>query len=130
MRSAPPSEGAETWEMTSDAATMLGPASMVLGLAPAGPARQAMAEILGHAASWGAGIIELGPAALVEGSSLLPLAADALEDHAPLTVVPPVALLAFALACRRGADPDHPGWIERYHSQGLTHILGAGEAAT
>ena len=123
-------EGAETWEMTSGAATMLGPSAVVIGLAPAGPARAAMADLLGHAAGWGAGIVEVGPTALVEGSSLLPLAAGALEDHAPLTAVPPVALLAFALARRRGADPDHPGWIERYHSQGLTHILGAGEAAT
>ena len=123
-------EGAETWEMTSGVATMLGPSAVVIGLAPAGPARSAMAELLGHAAEWGADIIEVGPEALVPGSSLLPLPAAALEDHAPLTAVPPVALLAFALARRRGANPDHPGWIERYHSQGLTHILGAGEAAT
>jgi glucosamine--fructose-6-phosphate aminotransferase (isomerizing) len=123
-------EGAETWEMTSGVATMLGPSAVVIGLAPAGPARAAMAELLGHAAGWGAGIIEVGPEALVPGSGLLPLPAAALEDHAPLTAVPPVALLAFALARRRGANPDHPGWIERYHSQGLTHILGAGEAAT
>jgi glutamine---fructose-6-phosphate transaminase (isomerizing) len=123
-------EGAETWEMSSGAATMLGPASVVVGLAPRGPARGAMAELLGHAGGWGASIIEVGPDALVPGSSLLPLPAGTLEDHAPLTAVPPVALLAFALALRRGANPDRPGWIERYHSQGLTHILGAGEAAT
>lgn len=123
-------EGAETWEMTSGAATMLGPAAVVIGLAPAGPARGAMGELLGHAAAWGAGIVEVGPEAFVTGSSLLPLPAAALEDHASLTAVPPVALLAFALARRRGANPDHPGWIERYHRQGLTHILGAAEAAT
>ena len=123
-------EGAETWEMTSGVATMLGPSAVVIGLAPAGPARGAMADLLGHAAGWGADIIEVGPEALVPGSSLIPLPAAALEDHAPLTAVPPVALLAFALARSRGANPDHPGWIERYHSQGLTHILGAGEAAT
>ncbi len=121
-------EGAETWEMTSGAATMLGPSSVVVGLAPAGPARAAMAELLEHAAAWGAGILEVGPAALVPGSDLLPLPAAAREDHASLVAVPPVALLAFALARRRGANPDHPGWIERYHSQGLTHILGAGKA--
>ncbi len=40
-------------------------------------------------------------------------------------------LLVFALARLRGANPDHPGWIERYHSQGLTHILvGGGEASS
>jgi len=60
----------------------------------------------------------------VAGSSLLPLPEDAAEDHAPLSAVPPVALLAFALARTRGANPDRPSWIERYHSQGLRHILG------
>lgn len=50
-------------------------------------------------------------------------------------LVPPVALLAFALlafapARRRGADPGRPGRIGRDHSQGPTHILGAAEAAT
>ena len=39
-------------------------------------------------------------------------------------------LLAFALARRRGHDPDHPGWVERYHSQGLRHIVGVGDAVT
>ena len=70
--------------------------------------------------------IEVGPDALSPGSALLPLPADAAEDHAPLSAVPPVALLAFALARARGANPDRPDWIERYHSQGLRHILGAG----
>ncbi len=42
--------------------------------------------------------------------------------------MPPVALLAFALARLRGHNPDRPDWIERYHSQGLRHILGAGAA--
>ena len=119
-------EGAETWEMTSGAATMLGPDTVVIALAPAGPARAALGELLTHAADWGARTIEVGPERLVEGSALLPLPADAAEDHAPLSAVPPVALLAFALARARGANPDRPDWIERYHSQGLRHILGAG----
>ena len=46
------------------------------------------------------------------------------ERFAPLTVVPPVALLAYVLAGLRGATPDQPSWTERYHSQGLTHIVG------
>lgn len=121
-------EGAETWEMTSGAATMLGPEAVVIALAPEGPARPAMADLLRHATAWGSRVIEVGPAPLVEGSALLPLPAGAVEDHAPLTAVPPVALLSFALARRRGANPDRPDWIERYHSQGLTHILGAGKA--
>jgi hypothetical protein len=35
-----------------------------------------------------------------------------------------VALLAYVLAGLRGATPDRPSWTERYHSQGLTHIVG------
>jgi glutamine---fructose-6-phosphate transaminase (isomerizing) len=116
-------EGAEAWEMTSGAATMLGPDAVVIALAPDGPARPALEDLLRHAAAWGARTIEVGGSRLVETSDLLPLPADATEEQAPLTAVPPVALLAFALARARGADPDHPGWIERYHSQGLHHIL-------
>jgi glucosamine--fructose-6-phosphate aminotransferase (isomerizing) len=119
-------EGAEAWEMTSGAATMLGPDAVVIALAPDGPARAAVGELLAHARDWGARTVEVGPGRLVASSALLPLPADAAEDHAPLTAVPPVALLAFALARARGANPDRPGWIERYHSQGLRHILGAG----
>ena len=85
--------------------------------------------VLVHAAEWGARTIEVGPTALVETSTLLPLPVAADEDHAPLFAVPPVALVAFALARKRGANPDRPDWIERYHSQGLRHILGAGEEA-
>ena len=55
---------------------------------------------------------------------------DAEEDHAPLYAVPPVALLAFALARLRGHNPDRPDWIERYHSQGLRHILGLGSTGS
>jgi hypothetical protein len=43
---------------------------------------------------------------------------------------PPVARLALALGRLRGVDPDHPGWIERNHRQGLTHILVGGEASS
>ncbi|HKF86262.1 MAG TPA: SIS domain-containing protein [Candidatus Limnocylindrales bacterium] len=119
-------EGAEAWEMTSGAATMLGPDAVVIALAPVGPARAGVGDLLGHAAEWGARTVEVGPERLVATSALLPLPPDAAEDHAPLSAVPPVALLAFALALVRGANPDRPDWIERYHSQGLRHIIGAG----
>lgn len=117
-------EGTETWEMASGAATIVGPGTLVVALAPAGPGRDATADIVAHAAEWGARIIEVGPTSLAPGSTLLPLPVEAVEDHAPLTAVPPIAMLAFALARRRGYDPDHPAWVERYHSQGLRHILG------
>jgi glucosamine--fructose-6-phosphate aminotransferase (isomerizing) len=117
-------EAAETWEMASGAATIVGPESVVLALAPDGPGRAATADIVAHAAAWGARVIEVGPTSLAPGSTLLPLPAEAIEDHAPLTAVPPIAMLAFALARRRGHDPDRPDWVERYHSQGLRHIVG------
>ena len=120
-------EGAEVWEMESGAATMLGPGAVVIALAPEGPARLALAQLLAHAAEWGARTIEVGEERLVPGSTLLPLPAGTDEEHAPLLAVPPVALFAFALARARGANPDHPGWIERYHAQWLRHIL-VGEA--
>jgi glucosamine--fructose-6-phosphate aminotransferase (isomerizing) len=120
-------EGAEVWEMESGAATMLGPGAVVIALAPEGPARPALAALLAHAADWGARSIEVGHERLVSGSDLLPLPIGTAEEHAPLSAVPPVALLAFALARARGANPDHPDWIERYHAQGLRHIL-IGEA--
>jgi glucosamine--fructose-6-phosphate aminotransferase (isomerizing) len=122
-------EGSEVWEMESGAATMLGPDAVVIALAPDGPARPALAQLLAHAAEWGARTIEVGPDRLQPGSDLLPLPAGADEQYAPLSAVPPVAMLAFALARARGANPDRPGWIERYHAQGLRHIL-VGEAPT
>ena len=117
-------EGTETWEMTSGASTIIGQGSVVVALGPNGRGREALADVVRHAAGWGARLVEVGPDQIVPGSSLIRLPADAIEDHAPLTTVPPVALLAFALAQARGVNPDQPDWIERYHSQGLTHILG------
>jgi glucosamine--fructose-6-phosphate aminotransferase (isomerizing) len=125
-------EGAESWEMASGAATIVGPGSVVVALAPTGPGRDATLDVARHAAEWGARIVEVGPGAgpATEGADHLPLPASAAEDLAPLTAVAPVALLAFVLARRRGHDPDHPGWVERYHSQGLRHIVGVDNAVT
>lgn len=117
-------EATESWEMASGVATVVGPATVVVALAPEGPGRHATADVVRHAAEWGARIVEVGPERMSADSTLLPLPPGAVEDHAPLTAVPPIALLADALARRRGIDPDHPGWVERYHSQGLTHIVG------
>ena len=121
-------EGTESWEMASGVATIVGADSVVIALAPDGPGHAATVDVAAHAAAWGAQVIEVAPRLSIEGATLLTIPAAAEEDHAPLTTVPPVALLAFALARLRGHDPDHPGWVERYHSQGLRHILGAGVA--
>lgn len=118
-------EGGETWEATSGAATLLDERALVIALAPPGPGRDATADLVRHARDWGASIIEIAADASVDDGLLLALPPDAHEDHAPLTTVPPVALLAFALARSRGLEPDRPEWVARYHSQGLRHILGS-----
>ena len=121
-------EGTESWEMASGSATIVDARSVVIALAPDGPGRAATLDIVAHAAGWGAHIVEVAPAPSVDGADLLPIPVTAEEDLAALTTVPPVALLAFALARRRGHDPDHPFWVERYHSQGLRHIVGVDSA--
>jgi glucosamine--fructose-6-phosphate aminotransferase (isomerizing) len=120
-------EGTESWEMGSGVATIIDAESVVVALAPHGPGYVSTLEVARHAAGWGARVIEVAPVGSIDGADLLPIPASAEEDHAPLTTVPPVALLAFALARRRGHDPDHPGWVARYHSQGLRHIVTAGK---
>jgi glucosamine--fructose-6-phosphate aminotransferase (isomerizing) len=117
-------EAAETWEMASGPATMVGPHTAVISLAPDGPARAAIDDVMRHCAEWGARIVEVAPTRSVADAALLPLPAEADERFAPLTAVPPVALLAYVLAGLRGATPDRPSWTERYHSQGLRHIVG------
>ena len=117
-------EAAESWEMATGAATIIGPGTAVIAIAPNGPGRDAALDVATHAARWGAQVVEVGPAPTIDAAQYLPLPATAEEDLSPLTSVAPIALLAYALGCRRGVDPDQPGWIERYHSQGLRHIVG------
>jgi glutamine---fructose-6-phosphate transaminase (isomerizing) len=120
-------EGSESWEMASGAATLIGPSSTVVALAPKGPGRQAVLDVTRHCAEWGARVVEIAPGRAIPGASHLPLATAAEEDLASLSALPPLALLADALARVRGIDPDVPAWTERYRSQGLTHVIGAGE---
>jgi glucosamine--fructose-6-phosphate aminotransferase (isomerizing) len=122
-------EGTESWEMASGVATIVGKDSVVIALTPDGPGRESTLDVASHAAAWGARVIEVAPRSSIAGAELLPLPAEADEDHASLTAVPPIALLAFALARHRGYDPDRPDWVERYHSQGLRHIVGVGREA-
>ena len=111
-------------ERASGPATIVGPGTVIVSLAPDGPARPATDDVVRHCREWGARIIEVAPSRAVADSHLLAVPADVDERYAPLTVVPPVALLAYVLAGLRGATPDRPSWTERYHSQGLTHIVG------
>ncbi len=117
-------EASETWEMASGPATIVGPGSVVVSLAPDGRARAATDDVVRHCREWGARVIEVAPSRAVGDSRWLVVPAGVDERFAPLTVVPPIALLAYVLAGLRGATPDRPGWTERYHSQGLMHIVG------
>jgi glucosamine--fructose-6-phosphate aminotransferase (isomerizing) len=117
-------EASETWEMASGPATMVGPATLIIALEPNGPALQATRDIVRHCSEWGAPIIEVGPTPTVEGASLLMIPEDCEEEWAALVAVPPIALFALSLARSRGLNPDRPAWAERYHRQGLRHILG------
>ena len=119
-------EGSESWEMASGAATLIGPTSTVIALAPYGSGREAVLDVARHCLDWGARVIEIAPEPPIDGADHLPIAATAAEDLASLDTLPPLALLADALARTRGIDPDEPGWTERYRSQGLTHVIGAG----
>jgi glutamine---fructose-6-phosphate transaminase (isomerizing) len=120
-------EGSESWETASGAATLIGPTSTVIALAPPGGGREAVDDIARHCIDWGARVVEISPEPTVDGADHLAVAATANEDLASLDTLPPVVLLAEALARARGIDPDVPGWTERYRSQGLTHVIGAGE---
>jgi len=119
-------EGSESWEMASGAATLIGPTSTVIALAPPGNGLAAVLDIERHCLEWGARVVEIAPQATILGVDHLPIADTANEDLASLDTLPPLVLLAEALAHIRGIDPDEPGWTERYRSQGLTHVIGAG----
>jgi len=118
-------EGSESWEMASGAATLIGPTSTVVALAPPGAGREAVLDLARHCREWGARVVEVAVEPSIDGADHLPIAAVATEDLASLNTLPPLALLADALARIRGIDPDEPGWTERYRSQGLTHVIGA-----
>jgi glucosamine--fructose-6-phosphate aminotransferase (isomerizing) len=118
-------EGSESWEMASGAATLIGPTSTVVALAPPGAGRGAVLDVARHCREWGARVVEVAAEPSIEGADHLPIAAAATEDLASLDTLPPLALLADALARIRGIDPDEPGWTERYRSQGMTHVIGA-----
>jgi glucosamine--fructose-6-phosphate aminotransferase (isomerizing) len=112
-------EAAETWEMTSGAASLVGPGTVVLAITPVGPARAATLELVEHCRSWGATAIHItGDAGGEFGDK------GATEAFSVLSAVPPVALAAFGLARHLGHDPDHPFWTERYTAQGLNHVVG------
>jgi glucosamine--fructose-6-phosphate aminotransferase (isomerizing) len=116
-------EGSETWEMASGPATVVSETTLCVALYTGEQADASTAETARHARQWGAPVLEVGPAPGA-GDWHLPVEAAAVPAFSSLALVPPLALLAYRTAQRRGYNPDKPAWRDRYISQGMTHILG------
>ena len=117
-------EGSETWEMASGPATVVSGRTFCAALYT-GDSSDASTEVTAtHVHQWGARVLEVGPKA-VTGDWHIPVAAPVYPPFASLSLVPPLALLAYQVARVRGQNPNQPAWRERYFSQGMTHIIGA-----
>jgi len=122
-------EGAETWEMASGPAIITGAQTLCVALGAGGAGDASTLQGAVSTYSWGVTLITLGLPAIPRETGNAPIwqipsAAPTYECFASLSLVPPAALLAYRLARARGYDPNRPNWRERYHSQGMTHILG------
>ena len=116
-------EGSETWEMASGPATMVGDRTLTVALYAGDDNDTATADGAQHAKKWGAPVLEVGPRAYTDGWHIR-VPVSKFSAFATLSLVPPLALLAFRVARLHGLNPDHPKWSERYRSQGMSHILG------
>lgn len=119
-------EGSETWEMASGSAIILDQKALCVALYSGGSGDQSTAETARHARSWGARVLEIGPACQA-GDLHIPLTPPPDEIFASLCLVPPLALLAYRLAQKRGFNPDRPDWEQRYLVQGMSHAMGKNE---
>jgi glucosamine--fructose-6-phosphate aminotransferase (isomerizing) len=116
-------EGSETWEMASGPATVVSEKTFCAALYT-GDSNDASTSVTSRLArQWGARLLDVGPQP-VAGDFHLPVLAPAYPAFASLSLVPPLALLAYRVARARGQNPNQPAWRERYYSQGMTHILG------
>jgi glucosamine--fructose-6-phosphate aminotransferase (isomerizing) len=118
-------EGNETWETASGAATLIGSEAFCVAMDAGGQGQSGTRDLAARAHQWGAALLTVGPEQVADGEHL-PVKLPDRESFASLVLVPPAALLAYQLARERGADPNKPGWRDRYLSQGMTHILGEG----
>lgn len=116
-------EGSETWEMASGPATIVSDKTVCVALYTGDASDKSTADTARHAREWGAHVLDVGPES-VAGDWHLPVAAPIYPSFASLALVPPLALLAYRVACALGHNPDQPTWRERYYSQGMMHILG------
>jgi glutamine---fructose-6-phosphate transaminase (isomerizing) len=117
-------EGAETWEMASGPALIVTPQSFCTAIYTGSPKDADTESGARHAKEWGARVVEIGPRSVVN-DLYLPVTAPKKDCFASLAMVPPAALLAYRMARARGFYPDRPEWSERYHSQGMSHIIEA-----
>jgi glutamine---fructose-6-phosphate transaminase (isomerizing) len=116
-------EGNETWETASGAATLIGPEAFCVAMDAGGAGQSATQNLAEGVRQWGSTLLTVGPEEFAGGEHL-PVTLPEVASFASLALVPPAALLAYRLARARGANPNQPGWRERYYSQGMTHILG------
>ena len=116
-------EGCESWEMASGPATLINRDILCVALYSGDRTDNAIAEMSRHVTEWGSTVIETGPKAEVSEYHLK-VELPTQQMFAPIVLVPPLAYLAYQLARARGIDPNAPGWRERYHAQGMTHIIG------
>jgi glucosamine--fructose-6-phosphate aminotransferase (isomerizing) len=116
-------EGSETWEMASGPVTVVSEKTFCAALYTGDPSDASTAVTSRYARQWGARLLDVGPQ-MVAGDFHLPVLAPAYPAFASLSLVPPLALLAYQVARARGQNPNQPAWRERYYLQGMTHILG------
>jgi glutamine---fructose-6-phosphate transaminase (isomerizing) len=116
-------EGSETWEMASGPVTVVSEKTFCTALYTGDPSDASTAVTSRYARQWGARLLDVGPQ-VVAGDFHLTVPAPAFSAFASLSLVPPLALLAYQVARERGQNPNQPAWRERYYLQGMTHILG------
>ncbi len=96
-------EGSETWEMASGPATIVGAHTFCAALYTGEATDASTGEVAGHAVQWQAPLLEVGPRAQ-HGGWHLPVPVSSFAPFASLTLVPPLALLAYRVARLRGAN--------------------------
>ncbi len=116
-------EGSETWEMASGPSTMVDERALCIALYNGSKGDESTAAVARHTREWGARVVDIGPERPT-GDMHLRVAVPQKEAFASLALVAPLYLLAYRVARARDIDPENPHWRERYHAQGMTHIVG------
>jgi len=120
-------EASEIWEFASGPATTVDKRFFCAAFYTGGANDSDVANSARLSREWGARLIELGPKSYA-GDWHIPVQPNLFEPFSTLSLVPPAALLAYRMARSRGHYPEQPLWRERYVAQGLTHLMGNGNA--